>query len=85
MIYWNPSLPTVQSYEPVAGWNRSFSESDKMKSTNLFFFLCNKKGFSKKSAEILSQMIVFKEKYNDLQYSEEQEQFIANSLKPVFH
>jgi hypothetical protein len=85
MIYWSPNSLEVESWSPQSGWNNSFSEKDKLQCTNLFFFLKNKKGFNKNIAETLSQMVIFKQKYPGLKYSDEQEVMLMNALKPVFN
>lgn len=85
MIYWSPACKETTVWEPTYGWNSSFSEKDKIQYTNLFFFFKNKKGFTDKIANILSQMVIFKQKYHGLKYSEEQEITLQEALKPVFN
>ena len=38
MFYWTPLSNRMEEWEPVGGWNASFSEQDRIQSTNLFFF-----------------------------------------------
>ena len=85
MFYWNPTATNFEEWEPKSGWNNAFSEQDKIQCTNLFFFFKNKKGFKENMAEILAQMVLFKQKYPGLKYSEEQEFQLAEALKPVFN
>jgi predicted adenine nucleotide alpha hydrolase (AANH) superfamily ATPase len=85
MIFWSPSISEATVWEPQSGWNSSFSEKDKIQCTNLFFFFKNKKGFKENMAEILSQMVIYKQKYNGLKYSDEQETILQDALKPVFN
>jgi len=84
-MYWNPSENTVEEWQPVGGWNPSFSEQDKIQLTNLFFFFKNKKGCNEKKAEIMASMIVCKQKYKGLVYTKEQETQIEQALQPIFH
>lgn len=83
-MYWNPVIDKLEEWQPVSGWNRIFSEQDKIQLTNLFFFFKNKKGCKDHKAEILAHMVVFKQKYNGLIYSEEQERQLKQILQPVF-
>jgi hypothetical protein len=85
MIFWSPNNSEVSVWEPQSGWNSSFSEKDKIQCTNLFFFFKNKKGFKENQAESLSQMVIFKQKYTGLEYSNEQEYLLQSALKPVFN
>jgi hypothetical protein len=85
MIYWTPSNAVTESWEPLSGWNSSFSEKDKLQCTNLFFFFKNKKGFKENVAETLAQMVLYKQKYQGMKYSEEQESILQNALAPVFN
>jgi predicted adenine nucleotide alpha hydrolase (AANH) superfamily ATPase len=85
MFNWNPLCDEVLTWEPKSGWNRIFSEQDKIQYTTLFFFFKNKKGCKEEKAEILAQMVLFKQKYNGLMYSEEQESILQQMLKPVIH
>ena len=85
MLYWSPSSTVTYSWEPCSGWNSSFSEKDKIQCTNLFFFFKNKKGFKDNSAEILAQMVLYKQKHQGMKYSEQQEQILQEALRPVFN
>lgn len=85
MIYWSPTSLETKSWSPPSGWNSSFSEKDKLQCTNLFFFFKNKKGFKENIAETLAQMVIFKQKYPGLKYSDEQEYMLQNALKPIFN
>ncbi len=84
MIYWHPSVNTTTTWSPKSGWNSSFSEKDKIQCTNLFFFFKNKKGFKENVAETLAQMVIYKQKYNNLKYSDEQESMLQSALQSVF-
>ena len=84
MIYWTPTSTVTEEWLPHSGWNSSFSEKDKLQCTNLFFFFKNKKGFKENAADSLAQMVLYKQKYNGMKYSQEQEQIIQEALKPVF-
>jgi hypothetical protein len=86
MLFWSPSTSETETWNPRGGgWNSCFSEKDKIQCTNLFFFFKNKKGFKENMAEILAQMVIYKQKYNGLKYSDEQEQILLEALKPVFN
>lgn len=78
MLYWSP-IHNIQEWNPE--WNKSFSEQDKMQCTTLYFFF--KRKYKENIAEILANMVVFKQKYH-IMYSPEQEKIIKESLKPVF-
>ena len=85
MLYWNPSLNSTEEWEPVSGWNATFSEKDKIQCTNLFFFFKSKKGFNDSVAEMLSQMVLYKQKYHGMKYSDEQEELLQEALRPIFN
>ncbi len=85
MLYWSPNSTNIESFEPKMGWNAAFSEKDKIAYTNLFFFLKNKKGFTDTLAENYTQMILFKQKYPQLKYNDEQEFQIKEALRTVFN
>jgi len=61
MIHWSPTTTKTEVWEPVSGWNTSFSEKDKIQCTNLFFFFKNKKGFNENRSTSLAQMVVYKQ------------------------
>jgi predicted adenine nucleotide alpha hydrolase (AANH) superfamily ATPase len=84
MIHWSPSSSSIETYTPRSGWNPTLTAADKLKLTNLFFFFKNKKGFKAEMAEILAQMVVFKQKYNGLKYSDEQEAQLRAALSPIY-
>jgi hypothetical protein len=84
MLYWNPSKSNIESWEPSTGWNSAQSESEKIMETNLFFFFKNKKGFSNNKAEVYARMVVFKYKYHNIQYSDEEEEVLQQALQTVF-
>jgi len=83
MIYWSPTSTDTYPWAPLGGWNSVFSEKDKIQCTNLFFFFKNKKGFKDTTAESLAQMVIYKQKYNGLKYSDEQETILVDALKFV--
>lgn len=91
MIYWNPvdtkdtTKASVIEWVPTGGWNQTFSEEDKIKCTNLFFFFKFKKGFTDRNANTLAQMVIYKQKYNGMRYSNEQEYMLSEALRPVFN
>lgn len=85
MFYWSLLSDKLDEWEPVGGWNTVFSEEDKIKCTNLFFFFKNKKGFKENMAESLAHMIIFKQKYNGLKYSDAQEAHLLSALQPIYN
>lgn len=85
MIFWSANSSEIINWNPQNGWNSSFSEKDKIQYTNLFFFFKNKKGFKENIAETLAQMVIYKQKYNGLKYSDEQEAILFEALKPIFN
>jgi predicted adenine nucleotide alpha hydrolase (AANH) superfamily ATPase len=85
MIHWTPANTETKSLTPLSGWSSSFSEKDKIQYTNLFFFFKNKKGFKDNMAESLAQMVIYKQKYQGMKYSDEQETILTEALKPVFN
>jgi predicted adenine nucleotide alpha hydrolase (AANH) superfamily ATPase len=85
MIYWTPANKETKSVTPLSGWSSSFSEKDKIQYTNLFFFFKNKKGFKENIAEMMAQMVLYKQKYAGMKYSDEQEAMLEEALKPVFN
>jgi len=80
MIYWSPTSIDTYSWAPLGGWNSVFSEKDKIQCINLFFFFKNKKGFKDITAESLAQMVIYKQKFNGLKYSDEQETILIEAL-----
>jgi hypothetical protein len=62
------------AWQPKGGWNITYSERDKMDCTDYYMYI--KMIHGEIIAEIISQMIIYKRKYN-LKYSEEQEAKIA--------
>jgi len=84
-MYWDPKCEEIKEWKPVGGWNKQFSEQDKIEATHLFFFFKNKKGYKDLQSEIMSNMIIFKNKYNGMKYSEDQEQLLLKALEPIIH
>jgi hypothetical protein len=84
MIYWTPNTSETEQWTPKGGWNTGFSPSEKIKCTNLFFFFKNKKGFKESMAETMAHMVLYKQKYAGMKYSDEQEAMLEEALKPVF-
>lgn len=84
MIYWNPSNNETHEWIPISGWNNSFSVKDKLQCTQLYFFFKDKKGYKETIAEIMAQMVIYKQKYKDLKYSTEQESMLEHALRPVY-
>ncbi len=85
MLFWSATSSETESWEPTGKWNASFSEKDKIQCTNLFFFFKNKKGFKENVAEVLAQMVIYKQKNSGLRYSDEQESMLQEALTPIFH
>ena len=83
-MFWNPVVDTIEGWEPTGGWNSAFSEQDKIRLTNFFFFFKNKKGYNDRKSEIISHMVVFKQKYKGLTYSDQQEMQLREALQPIF-
>jgi len=79
MIFWSPLQEHVQEHIPPGGWNPVFSNQDKIKYTGLYFHLI-KKEYSVTSAEMITQMIIFKGKYKGLTYSVDQERLLTRAL-----
>lgn len=69
----------MEEWEPKGGWNAIHSEQHQIQGTNLFFFFKNK-GFHANVAEMMVQMVLFKQIYPGLQYSKEQEATLAKAL-----
>ena len=84
MIYkWSPNNSDVIAWQPSSGWNNSFTQKDKIHCANLFLFFKNSKKYNDSTAEILADMVIYKEKYAGLRYSDEQEQLLEFAMKPV--
>jgi hypothetical protein len=83
MIHWNPLSDTLHEWTPIGGWNKAFSNKDKIQCTSLFVFFKEKKGYTDKMASVLAHMVIFKQKYHGLTYSEEQESILVKALKPI--
>jgi len=67
---------------PKGGWNAIFSEQQKSQGVNLFIFF-KKKGFKDNVAEMMVQMILFKQVYPGLQYAKEQEAMLKRAVQPM--
>jgi len=78
MFYWSPLESSVQEWNPAGGWNKTWTEKEKILCTQLYFFLV-KKGYSNRVASSIAHMYVYKEKYH-VSYSEEQEREIKKAL-----
>jgi hypothetical protein len=85
MIFWSPATSKIEYWQPTTGWNAAFSEQEKIQCTNLFFFFKTKKGLSERKAEVLAQMVIYKQKNNGMKYSEEQEAQLKEYLTPIFN
>ena len=70
------------SWIPVGGWNRTWTEKEKIQCSRLYFFFHDKKHYSEKVSSIMAQMVIYKEKYH-VHYSEEQEQELKKALQPI--
>jgi hypothetical protein len=70
------------SWIPVGGWNRTWTEKEKVQCSRLYFFFYNKKQYSDKASSIMAQMVIYKDKW-DVHYSEEQEQELKKALQPI--
>jgi hypothetical protein len=82
MNYLNISNNNMEKLEPNVNL-KQFSDREKVQFKNLFFFFKNKKGFTDKNAEIITEMIIFKQKYKGLKYSDEQENTIKKVLEYI--
>lgn len=86
MFDWSPIQSSVQEWMPEEGWNRTWTEKDKIQCTRLYFFFHRSKKYSSDVANIMAHMMVYKEKCHGLQYSEEQESELARALHmPTIH
>jgi len=70
------------SWMPVGGWNRTWTEKEKIQCSRLYFFFHDKKHYSVKTASIMAQMVIYKDKCH-VQYSEEQEQELQKALQTI--
>lgn len=70
----------IEEWMPKGGWNAIFSEQHQEQGKSLFFFFKNKKGFKENVAEMMVQMILFKQVYPGLQYGKEQEAMLKRAL-----
>ena len=73
----------IEEWAPKGGWNAILSEQQQIQGTSLFFFFKNKKGFKENVAEMMVQMILFKQAYPGLQYGKEQEVMLKRALTPI--
>ena len=85
MFHWSPTKTSVQTWVPEEGWNRTWTEKDKIQCTRLYFFFHDVKQYSSDVASIMAHMMVYKEKCHGLQYSEEQERELIKALQRVAH
>lgn len=77
----NLSYNVLEEWIPKGGWNAIFSEEHQNQGASLFFFFKNKKGFKENVAEMMVQMILFKQVYPGLQYGKEQEAMLKKALQ----
>jgi len=80
MNYWTPAVKSLEEYNVN---NASFSDKEKLQYSQLVGFFMNKKGIKSSIANNMAQMILFKRKYHDLRYSEEQEEQLRTALQPI--
>ena len=66
---------------PQEGWNAAFSEQDRAYCSTIFTIL--RKQLSEQASSRAAHMIVFKQKYHGLRYSEEQEAFLLKCTKRI--
>jgi hypothetical protein len=78
---WSPSYST--SWQPTIGWNRAFSERERLECAHLYVFFTERKKYSEEKAEQLAYMAVLKQKYPGMVYSAIQEADLARALKPI--
>uniref|UniRef100_A0A6C0ILN8 Uncharacterized protein n=1 Tax=viral metagenome TaxID=1070528 RepID=A0A6C0ILN8_9ZZZZ len=70
---------SINEWTPQEGWNAAFSEQDRAHCTTIFTLL--RKQLSEQASSRAAHMIVFKQKYHGLRYSEEQEAFLSKCMK----
>ena len=70
------------SWIPVGGWNRTWTEKEKIQCSRLYFFFHDRKQYSEKAASLMAQMVIYKDKCH-VYYSEEQEQELKKALQPI--
>lgn len=80
---WSPCDTELSTWEPSMGWNRTFSEKEKLECAYLYVFLTKRKKYNSEKAEQLAQMAIFKQKYHGIQYSDIQENELVMALKPI--
>lgn len=80
MNYWTPAMKSWEEYNMN---NAPFSDKERLQYSQLMGFLINKKGMKSSIANNMAQMILFKRKYNNLHYSEEQEKQLRTALQPI--
>jgi len=83
MFTWSPASVLVQTWKPEEGWNQTWSEKDKIQCTRLYFFFHDVKKYSSEASTIMAHMMVYKEKFHGLQYSEEQERELVKALHTI--
>jgi len=71
---------SAHDYTPTGGWNPVFSEDDKIKGRAMYAHVI-KKGYSTRSAQIIARMILYKDKYPGLLYSQEQEVVLRRAIR----
>jgi hypothetical protein len=85
MFFWKPTIENTETWQPIGGWNSAFTEEDKIQCTNLFFFFKDTKGFKENMSQSMANMTIFKQKYQGMKYSDEQEALLLDAMKPVFN
>lgn len=68
-------------WSPRGGWNPVFSETQRTQASQLFQFFKNKKGYSDAMSENMMYMMMFKQLYHGLHYSDEQEEQLRKALQ----
>lgn len=84
MLYWDPKSDELIDWVPSMGWNTGLTGQEKIMFMNLFFFFKNKKALADNIAESLALMYIFKVKYPELKYSDEQEQMLQYNMQTVY-
>lgn len=79
---WSPAEDHLDEWIPKGGWNPTLSEQEKIKAVHLFFFF-RRKRYPPPQAEAIVHMVLWKQKYPTLRYSDEQEAILTKALIPI--
>ena len=76
-MHWTPN--DTHEWTPTGGWNVAYGEREKMRGIAYHHHLI-RRGYSENAAEIIIQMVLSKQVYDGLTYSDAQEKILRKAI-----